>query len=132
MATVSQMIDQVLAHMDGRPAWEVMRADEIERGNEIVVPGETSWLPEEDWDPTITVSRSGKEIRLIAILALNPGRGAFRRMVSGIIAEGLTPVIIAPTNMMRDTLKRWGWFPRHVGSGWDHEEQWRPRKGWRP
>lgn len=130
MATISQMIEQVMAHMDGRPAFEVMRADETARGNEIVVPGETSWLPSEDWDPTIVVSRSGKEIRLIAILALNPGRGAFRRTLAGIMSAGLTPVVIAPTSLMRSTLKRWGWFPRHIGKGWDHEEQWRPRKDW--
>lgn len=132
MASVGQMIEQVLAHMDGRPAWEVMQADEIERGNDIIRPGEVSWLPKDDWDEHVTISKSGREIRLIAILALHPGGGAFRRLVEGILGAGLVPVIIAPTADMRATLKRWNWFPRYVGNGWDREEQWRPRKSWRP
>lgn len=130
MASVNEMIEQVMAMMDGRPAFEVMRTDEAERGNEVIVPGSVNWLPLSDWDPTIVVSRAGKEVRLIAILSVAPAGGALRRTLAGILAEGSVPVIVAPTRTMRDTLKRWGWFPRHVGSGWDHEEQWRPRKGW--
>ena len=130
MASVHEMIDQVMAMMDGRPAFEVMRTDEVERGNQVVMPGSVPWLSLADWDSTSVVSRAGKEVRLIAILSVAPAGGTLRRTVAGILSEGLVPVIIAPTNGMRNTLKRWGWFPRHIGSGWDHEEQWRPRKGW--
>lgn len=126
------MIEQVFRRAAGRPMWEVMRQDEIDRGNVVVLPGSEPWFSADDWDETVTVSRDGKEIRLVAILAKTQGKGAFRRLVAGVIGAGLVPVIIAPTVNMRETMKRWHWAVRHVGSGWDHEEQWRPRKGWTP
>lgn len=132
MPTVSEMIERVMSHTAGRPIWQTMRDDEEDADRDVILPGSQPWLSADDWDPTIVVSRQGREVRLIAILAKSPGHGAFRRTVTGIIDAGLTPVIISPTFMMQDTMKRWGWTPRHVGSGWDHEEQWRPRKGWRP
>lgn len=132
MATIAQMVEQFVSSMDGRPMFEVMRADEEAAGGTIILPGEVSWLPSDEWDETITVSQRGKEIRLIAILAKTPNAGAFRRTVAGILNAGLVPVIVCPTSRMRNTMQRWNWFQRHVGSGWNHEEQWRPRKGWRP
>ncbi len=128
---VEGMIAAVVEHSAGRPMWVVMRADEEAAGNAVVVPGDVPWLPVTDWDETIIVSQKGKEIRLIAILAKHTGNGALRRLVNGILDAGLVPVVIAPTIIMRDTLKRWNWARRDVGSGWNHEEQWRPRKGWR-
>lgn len=130
--SLGELIDAVMAHSAGRPIWQVMRDDEAAAGRSIILPGSEPWLSADDWDATITVSRDGKEVRLVAILAKLPGNGAFRRTVSGILGAGLVPVIIAPAVLMRETMKRWGWAVRHVGSGWDHEEQWRPRKGWRP
>lgn len=129
MGNVQQMIDMILERAANRPMWEVMREFEEEAGYTIVLPGSEPWFSLDDWDETVVVSRSRREIRLVAILARNPGHGALTRLVYGILSDGLVPVIIAPTLEMRATMKRWNWAPRHVGSGWDHEEQWRPRKG---
>ncbi len=131
--TVEQMIAQVIEAMDGRPMWEIMRRDEVAKGNSVIVPGDAPWLSADDWDPTIIVSQSGKEIRLIAILAKQPGTGAFKRTVAGILGADLVPVVIEPLGSMSVILKRWGWSKRIVGSGFmEREEQWRPRKGWTP
>jgi hypothetical protein len=131
MPTIQEMIEQVLIADDRHPMHEIMREEERASGHQVVIPGDEPWLAADDWHETIVVSRNGKEIRLIALYTSTPGRGAFRRTVSGILDAGLVPVIIAPTREMRETMIRWNWFPRHVGSGWNHEEQWRPRKGWR-
>lgn len=111
-----------------QPIHEIMREDERERGNRVVVPGKVPWLSADDWDPTIVVSLDHKDVRLIAILANSPGNGSFRRLVAGIQAEGLTPVVLAPSIELRATLRRWGWRCRYVGRGVTREEQWRPRK----
>jgi hypothetical protein len=132
MPTIQKMIEQVLIAADGKPMHEIMREEEASRGYQVVLPGYVSWLSLDDWHETIVVSLSGKEVRLIALFTETPGRGAFRRTVDGILKADLVPVIIAPTREMRETMIRWNWFPRHVGKGRDHEEQWRPRKGWRP
>lgn len=118
----------LFAKLDKQHIWEIMRDDERERGNRVVVPGEVDWLPAADWDDTIVVSVSGREVRLIAILARKPGSGAFRRLVGRIQSSGLVPVIIAPSREMAATMRRWNWTRRYVGSGFEQEEQWRPRK----
>lgn len=122
---------ELFGKLDRQPIWEIMRDDERARGNTIIVPGEVEWLPAEDWDHTIVVSQDGREVRLIAILAKRPGNGAFRRLVESIRKDGLTPVIIAPSPEMAATMRRWKWFRRYVGTGFEQEEQWRPRKEWR-
>lgn len=131
MGDIQQMITQIFEQAAGRPMCEVMREDEEDAGYTTVLPGSEPWLSADDWDESIVVSRSKKEVRLIALMAKHPGSGAFTRTVNGIIDAGLIPVILAPVRDMRETVKRWNWAPRHVGSGWNHEEQWRPRKGWR-
>ena len=60
------------------------------------------------------------------ILARNPGHGAFRRLIAGITATKLTPLIIAPTRELQATLRRWGWKHRNRGYGLELEEIWRP------
>jgi len=118
----------LIAQLGSKPIWEIMRDNEREAGNEVIVPGQVAWLPLLDWDETIVVSRRRKEIRLIAILAKSPGNGAFRRLIDAIQANGLTPVILAPSLEMAATMRRWGWSRRFVGTGFEQEEQWRPKK----
>jgi len=134
MATTQQMMNALFATLnDGRPMHEIMRANEREAGFIVVLPGDVPWLSVADWHPTITVSRNGNDVRLVAILANNPGNGALRRTVQGIINAGLVPVVIEPTHEMRATMQRWKWKRRIVGHGFfDREEQWRPRKNWKP
>ena len=111
---------------------EVMRAEERKVGRRVVVPGEEPWISADDWDQTCVVSIDGRQVRLIAILARNPGRGSLRRMVEAIISADLKPCIVCPTREMRETLKRWNWRERKVGRGWEQEERWSPREGKQP
>lgn len=112
----------------GQRIEDVMRADEAAKGYRVVRPGEVSWLPAADWDYSVVVSLDKDYVRLVAILARNPGNGAFRRLIANISAAGLTPCVLAPTNEMRATVKRWGWRSRYIGHGFDCEERWYPRR----
>ena len=126
---VQQQIDTLMQAVGrGTPMHEIMRAEEAKLGNRVVKPGDEPWLPSKDWHSTVVVSVNDKtkDVRLVAILALDPGRGALSRTVSGITAAGLVPCIVAPTREMRATCQRWGWVRTNDGAGWDHEEQWRP------
>ena len=126
---VHKELDRLFAAMEGgTPIHEYMRADERAAGRRVVIPGEVAWLAAADWNPTVVVSVDRKVVRLVAILALNPGTGALRRTVAAIIDAGLTPCIVAPTREMRQTMKRWKWKCRHVGYGSQSEEQWKPRR----
>lgn len=132
--TTQQIMDAIEAVMrDGRPMQEIMRDAERKSGFRVVVPGEVLWLSADDWDATVTVSVDDKHktVRLVAILAKSPGKGAFRRTVRAIMDAGLTPCVVEPTHEMRATMQRWRWAPRRVGRGFDSEEQWRPRKGFK-
>lgn len=126
---IAQQLERIFAAIDtGEGIHGMMRADESVLGRRVVVPGDEPWLSADDWDPTVVVSIDGQQVRLIAILARNPGNSAFRRTVAGIQAAGLTPCVVCPSREMRETLKRWGWRGRHVGDGFGTEERWYPRK----
>ena len=99
---------------------EAMRQDERDLGHRIIVPGDEPWLPKADWPDNIVITQAGKEVRIIAIYAREPGTGAFRRMIDGIKAAGLTPVVVCPFRNMEDILRRWGWAPDFKN------EEWRP------
>lgn len=110
---------------DPIPAFLRLRMAELSKGNYIVQPGTVPWLPTSDWGETDCVSISGGEVRLVAIQSRR--QGSFRRLVEGIQASGLTPVVICPLDHMREILMRWGWQRTEVGSTFaDREEQWRP------
>lgn len=131
--SIQQHIDALFAELDGgKQIHEIMRDNERRDGARVVVPGEVSWLSADDWHPTVVASIDGRVVRLVAILANRPGSGAFRRTVAAIIDAGLIPAVIAPTHEMRATLKRWRWKCRHIGYGLESEEQWRPRKSFKP
>ncbi len=131
--TIQTMLDRIFVALDtGQGVHELMRADERAAGHSVILPGDEPWLSADDWHPTVVVSRDGDVVRLIAILALNPGHGALRRTVAGIQAAGLTPCIIEPTREMRATLQRWNWKCKRVGHGLEAEERWRPRRSKAP
>lgn len=132
MSVSVDYLSELFDRLGTMPIHDIMRDDERKAGNEILVPGDVEWLPADDWHETVVVSRRAKEIRLIAILATRPNGGAFRRLIHGILDAGLVPVIIAPSLEMQATMRRWGWHRRVAGSGFQQEDQWRPRKSWRP
>lgn len=100
---------------------EAMRQDERDKGYRIVLPGDEPWLPKADWPENVCVSQTGNEVRIVAIFARNPGQGAFKRLITGIEAAGLTPVVVCPIFQMPKILKRWGWRETAF-------QEWRPPK----
>ena len=112
-------IDKMVNRMFLLGPGEAMRQDEREKGYGIILPGEVPWLPTEDWPDNVVISQCRDEIRIIAIFAKEPGKGAFRRMIAGIKAAGLKPVVVCPFRDMEDILVRWHWNYRG-------NEEWTP------
>jgi len=104
---------------------EAMTQDEIAKGYTPIKVGEKPWFSKRHWNDGV-LSKNGKEVRIIAIIAKQQGRGSFRKMVDGIRRDGLTPVVICPFSQMEAILKKWGWEKTVVGGSFlEREEQWR-------
>lgn len=111
---------------------ENLCAIERARGNAIVAVGTVPWLSAKDWGPRDVVALDGDEVRIVAIAATRPGRGAFRRLLIGIEEAGLKPVVICPFETMRGILERWGWSETRTGTDFEsRSDEWRPPEGWR-
>lgn len=106
---------------------QVMRDEEIGAGYKIVMPGERPWLPSCDWPDNIVISTDERVVRIVAIYATHPGQGAFRRLIKGIQAAGLRPIVVEPMLDMPAILQRWGWKFRRVGYGWNSHVIAKPR-----
>jgi len=128
MGVSAQYLADLIDRMATTPIHKIMRDDERALGHTPVIPGDVPWLSPADWPHHVVVSLAGSKVRIIAIVANEPGNGAFRRLIDGIAAANLTPVVIAPSNEMRATLKRWGWRERSRGYGLSHEERWSPKR----
>jgi hypothetical protein len=96
------------------PVKEMLR-EEIALGYVPVPVGSVDWLPLSDWHPRDVVSSDGVEVRIVAIMAREPGTGAFRRLVAGIESAGLRPVIVCPLPGMTEIMGRWGWACVRIG-----------------
>lgn len=116
----------LLDRMQTTPVHEIMRDEERKRGFLPIVPGERSWLSADDWPDHVVVSTNGTVVRIVAIIALRPGQGSFRRLIASIQAAGLTPHVVAPSSEMQATMRRWGWAEHFEGMGFDREEFWTP------
>lgn len=109
---------------------KAIKRGEISKGYEIVNPGQYRWFNCWEFYDAI-LSKDGRAIRIVAVIAKNPGTGAFSRLVSGICAEGLKPVVVTPLPEMEAILRGWRW--RGVvtpGSYSDREAQWWPSDKW--
>lgn len=99
------------------PIVEAMRTEERDAGHTVVRPGERPWLPAEDWSASCVVSEAGREVRIVAVIALRPG--SFRRLVAACEASGLVPVVVCPIGpIMPAMLRRWRWTPDAFGLEW--------------
>ena len=103
---------------------------EIEAGYEIVRPGEVAWLPLEDWDGNTIISQGRFRVRLVALMARDPGHGALKRLIAAIQNQGRMPVVVEPFNDLAVVLRRWGWKRRHIGRGGYRHCIWHPRTPW--
>jgi hypothetical protein len=96
---------------------DYMIAHERSMGFTIVRVGEADFLPASDWSPATIVSTDGARVRLVALLARNPGRGAFRRLVRALIERGFEPVVVEPIGLLAGHLEREGWRWRRIERG---------------
>lgn len=113
-----EILDLVRERFEGTPM-AGMTASEVARGYVPVPVGSVPWLPLDDWHATDLVTLDGKEVRIVAIVANNPHTGAFKRLLAGIEAAGLSPVVIAALPELEAILRRWRWRKN-------------ARKEWRP
>jgi hypothetical protein len=96
---------------------------ELDQGFTIVL--RAVWLEASDWKVAV-ISQDGKRIRLVLLDATHPGSGAFTRLVRGIWAAGLTPVLVEPSQSLIDWAVRHGFRRRTVGKGHLKHHIWHP------
>lgn len=127
--TFAGLLHVIALRVAGRvPAWKILADAETARGFTIVRVGSVPWLPAADWHANDCVSLAGKDVRIVAVAARRPRTGALGRLVAGITAAGLQPVVICPFPDTKAILTKWGWRGRHVGDSFEtREEQWRPK-----
>lgn len=115
-------------------AANAMADGEIRAGRWVLRPGDRYWFTVADWmrASVISIDPVLEEVRIVAVAASTPGRGAFRRLLQGIYAVRMRPVVVEPFNEMTEILQRWGWVCQLSGFGLEREECWRPPEGWRP
>lgn len=95
-----------------------MREQEEALGWRCVV--DAPWFIKDDWIGDPVVSIKGDEVRIVAILAKTPGAGAFGRLIDGILAAGLKPIVVEPVFMtMPAIMERWGWRRRNIGQDFE-------------
>lgn len=102
-----------------------LRQMEIDQGYALI--DAATWLDKSDWHEIIA-SRDGRRIRLVLLDALNPGAGAFTRLIERISAAGLVPVIVEPNQFLIDWCHRHGCRMRIIGKGPFRQEVWYPRR----
>jgi hypothetical protein len=116
-----------LRMMAGDDPAAMLREAEVHKGYRLVPVGSVDWLPAEDWGKHDVVSTDGHEVRLVAISANRRHTGAFKRLLAGIEAAGMRPVVVCPLFEMKLILRGWGWRCREIGVEFDErEDQWRP------
>ena len=126
---IKRMVERIEVALSlGVQIYSLMRADETAKGYRVVRPGEAPWLPRKDWHETVVVSVDGERVRLVAILAKQPGQRAFTRLVEAVRAAGMIPCVFEPTPELAATLKRWKWRERISGAGAEREVWWEPRR----
>jgi hypothetical protein len=126
MSALDQVIN-LLAFAGPAAMGQALIARERARGFTVVRPGDVEWLAPEVWTKRTIVAIDGRRIRLVALETRQPGRGALRRLITDIEAEGLIPVVVEPHERLARTLQAWGWKQRHCGSGDDLHTVWHPR-----
>ena len=119
------LLDKILSGYDLVAA---IVESESSRGFRVIRPGDAPWFRATDWRAASVASIDGKRARLVLLHALESGRGAMTRTISGIVEAGLTPAIIDPTRDLAATLKRRHWRSREEGSTFeDRENVWTRR-----
>lgn len=93
---------------------DIIVRSEIDAGNVEVKSAE--WLNADEWKDFV-ITQSGRRIRLVLLYAKRPCTGAFTRLIAGIDAAGLTPVIVEPCQSLVDWCNRHDYRCRKIGRG---------------
>lgn len=103
-----------------------MRECEVLQGFTIV--SEAKWLERADWDQWTIVSQDSRRIRLVALSARQPGKGAFTRLIAEIFKAGLVPVLVEPNQSLIDWCHRHQFRKRTIGRGQFKHDVWYPKR----
>jgi hypothetical protein len=114
-----------IAGLSRQELGERMKETEREQGFTIVT--DAPWLDWDDWSPFTIISQDGGRVRLVALEAKRPGKGAFTRLVERISRARLTPVLVEPSQLLTDWAVRHDWRRRRIGKGRFAHEIWYPR-----
>lgn len=108
------------------PIGSAILLDEVSAGRRPVLPDAEppAWLELDDWRWFPLLAYDAREVHVLAIWSAR--RGAFTRLVAGIEAAGLVPVVVAPLPFLRAILVRKGWRETVKGWGPSRREEWRP------
>ena len=110
----------------GTPA--LLRSEEAAGGRMVIRPGEVPWLPLEEWSGDTVVSIEDDRVRLVLLVAVRPGHGAFSRLIARLARARLKPVVVEPSSAFAATLERRRWRSRSIGHGAKTQTIWYPRR----
>jgi hypothetical protein len=85
------------------------------------------WYDRKDWTRHTIISRDNNRIRLVALEAKKPGKGAFTRLIANIQSAGLVPVLVEPNQTLIDWCNRRDYRSRRMGKGTLAHTIWYPR-----
>jgi hypothetical protein len=125
MNFASEMYLRSLMSMSREQIGQRMITAELAQGFEIV--READWLQWDDWSDYSIFSKDHDRIRLVAIEAKRPGKGAFTRLIAGIVDRHLVPVLVEPNRTLIDWCLRHDYRSRRIGKGSFTHEVWYPR-----
>lgn len=99
----------------------------IERAKGFTIIADAAWLDPADWVECLA-TQDRNRVRLVLLHARTPGKGAFTKLIAGIWAAGLEPVIVEPSQTLIDWCNRHNYRRRVVGIGQDRHAVWYPRR----
>lgn len=109
---------------------KLMRDAEEDCGFHLVTPGTVEWLRRPDWHHDTVISLDGRAqktvVRLVLLVAMRPGSGTLRRLLSELWFRDLIPAVIEPHARLANFLYRYGYSPRRAWRGRMGWQEWRP------
>ena len=107
------------------PSARLIRNREQFLGYQLV--NKAPWLNPHDWNEAIISRDKIGRVRIVLIDAVYPRSGAFTRLIAGIKAAGLVPVIVEPFEILEEWCKRHNWKRRTIGQGDNRQTIWYER-----
>lgn len=91
-----------------------LRKDMALDGYTLIEPGDGTYksFTLGNFSPASFLARKGDVVHVPLIAAVTPRRGAFRKLVTDIQADGCDMAVIAPLGAMMEILQHWGYAPK--------------------